>query len=372
MRKSLERAAGSGWIKSGAENLVGFVFSTIFGGLLTIAVFYATSSPTSSAEVREQLTRIARASVQKELGEPVQNVTLNSFVSESLDLSPSNSVFVFGTAVAKGNETNRFLAVFEPSSQDLIDRLVGRPGFYELKYSAIIPVSDSASLLPSEIVIEDIDRDGNKDILIYVKSIRADSTASGLAILKKDKGEIWHLLAVPSLTERLRLYTSGLPQNPEGLRPPGSPTIWFGTAGDTNYDLKEQFELYKGFDIHEETVTAMRSGSETELTTLRNGGKIKIFDHPNAGYRHIGVASYVIDGNAVLDAHRVMVTFFKIEDDRLVIDSLWNWGYPMLSVEAEDIATLDLDEFHEAGLSNHVVGGTFYGYTEFWRVNNIR
>ncbi len=350
-------------------HFIGFVFSSLFGAVLTVSMFYFTSSPTTSFEIKRKLREVVDERLLEYFPDGNSKVSFDSIVKESLDLSTTKSIFIFGTVVGESNEMARFLAIFEPASQGVFDKLVGRSGFYDLKSFTHIEIPYSNNILPVEINISDIDLDGNKDVFIYVKSVWGDSTSTGVIVLMKNENEEWKFLSIPSLSERLESFTSGNSQHPEGLSPVSNPTIWFGDTKSDELNIPKVIEEYKAFEIYEDEWIARHNGKEKEFVTLRNGGKIKLLEHPFENYKHIGVASYVSDGLAVQGYHHVMVTFLKFENNELIVDTLWNWGYPMLSISQEDLSILDLNVFHSVGMSSHIQGDTFFGYTKSNRIN---
>lgn len=349
------------------EHLIGFFFSVIFGATATVALFFFTSAPSSSLEVKAKLANILVEKLEEEVRIDSGDIQFNSIISQSLGLSANNSVFVYATATS-GDDIYRVLGVFEPQRQNILDKLVGRPGFYHLASSSLIPVPYPNNLLPENIKIEDYDLDGNKEIVIRVKSIWADSISSGLIVLKKNDDEVWRFLSLPSLSTSLSEIMSGKSPHPDGLSPVSSPTIWFGQPESPDIKFDEVRKSYADYAIYEDDWEVTHNGQSQEFITLRNGGVIEQMQHPFANHLQFGVVANVVDGNAVLDMHNLFIMYFKLGDTELERDVLWNWGYPMLSVVPEDLSGIDLNEFHQVGISSHLLNGTFFGYTEFQRV----
>jgi len=71
----------------------------------------------------------------------------------------------------------------------------------------------------SSVSIEDLDKDGNKDILVRLKSTYADGASKELLILKKDIHDVWHLMGLPSMTKIMYSITAGQSIQPEGIHP---------------------------------------------------------------------------------------------------------------------------------------------------------
>lgn len=170
-------------VKVVKEQVLSTVISGIIGIAATVGLFHFTSQPIRSADVREKLVEMARECIQQQLATHLDSVAFDSVASESLDLSTSNSVVVYGRTVSTNGALSRFLMVFEPSGQSLIDKVVGRPGFYDIGYWAIIPDAGDDEVVASSVNIEDLDKDGNKDILVRLKSTYADGVSKGLLIL---------------------------------------------------------------------------------------------------------------------------------------------------------------------------------------------
>ena len=130
-------------VKFVKEQVLGNVISGILGVVVIIGLFHFTSQPIRSSDVREKLVEMARACMQQQLATNLTSVVFDSVTSESLDLSTSNSVVVYGKAVSANGALSRFLMIFEPSGQGLIDKVIGRPGFYDIGYWAIIPGAEN-------------------------------------------------------------------------------------------------------------------------------------------------------------------------------------------------------------------------------------
>lgn len=354
-------------LKYAKEHFIGFVFSAVFGATATVSLFFFTSSPSSSSEIKSKLANILVDRLGKELRIEYGDIQFNSIISQSLDLSTNNSVFVYSTAVS-GEDIYRILAVFEPQRQNILDKLVGRPGFYRLASSSWIHVPYTNNLLPENIKIEDYDLDGNKEIVIRIKSVWADSTSSGLIVLKKNDDEIWRFLSLPSLSTGLSDFLSGKLPHPEGLSPVSSPIIWFGQLESPDVNFDEIRKSYANYSIYEDDWKVTHNGISQKFITLRNGGVIEQTRHPFANHLQFGVVANVSDGNAVLGIHNLFITYFKLGNRELERDILWNWGFPMLTIAPQELSGIDLNEFHQVGISTHLINGTFFGYTEFQRV----
>jgi len=311
---------------------------------------------------------MAQARIQQQLSTPLASVAFDSVISESLDLSTSNYVVVYGKAVGSDGALSRFLMVFEPSGQGLIDKVIGRPGFYDIGYWAIIPNAEDDEIVASAINIEDLDKDGNKDILIRLKSTYADGISKGLLILKKDNHDVWHLMGLPSMTKIMHSIVSGQSPLPKGLHPALSPVLWI--SDDKKLHVKPNLKQYLDWEILESSWKAIDATGSHKFWMIRNGTKIKMLDNAQAGYKHFGVLANIYDEEAIQGKHHLMISFFNIENNSLVADQNWNWAYPMFTIGLEDSQEIDLSELQELGLQAHVEGGSVFGLTEFGKIDS--
>lgn len=350
------------------EQVLSSVISISLGILGTVVFFHYTSQPTRSVEVREKLIGMARSCIEQQLVAKMNSVTFDLVSIESLDLSVSNSVVVYGSAISTSGVNNRFLMVFEPSSQGLIDKVIGRSGFYDIGYWAIIPDTADEEVIASSVNIEDLDSDGNKDILIYLKSTYADGVSKGLIVLKKDIHDEWHLMGLPSMTKIMHSYAAGESPLPKGLRPPLQPFLWFG--GNEHLKVEPNIKRYLNWEITESDLTVSDSTGHHHLWMVRNGSKLKMYENRQAGYKHFGVLANIEDDEAIQGPHHLMISFFRIENNNLVPDQNWNWAYPMFSVGLEDSQKVELSEMQEVGLQAHVSGRTVFSLTDFKKVNS--
>ncbi|HBR1386763.1 hypothetical protein [Erwinia sp. OPT-41] len=355
-------------VKLVKEQVLGYVISGILGVVVIIGLFHFTSQPIRSSDVREKLVEMARACMQQQLATNLTSVVFDSVTSESLDLSTSNSVVVYGKAVSANGALSRFLMIFEPSGQSLIDKVIGRPGFYDIGYWAIIPGAENDEVVASSMNIEDLDKDGNKDILIRLKSTYADGVSKGLLILKKDKHDVWHLMGLPSMTKIMHSIAAGQSPLPKGLQPALPPIHWF--SNDKKLKPQPNYKQYLDWEIDESNWQATDAIGNHSFWMIRNGTKIKMYENEQAGYKQFGVLANIYDDEAIQGNHHLMVSFFKIENNSLIPDQHWNWAYPMFSIGLEDSQAVDLSEMQEAGLQAHVAGGSVVGLTEFGKMDS--
>ena len=355
-------------VKFVKEQVLGNVISGILGVVVIIGLFHFTSQPIRSSDVREKLVEMARACMQQQLATNLTSVVFDSVKSESLDLSTSNSVVVYGKAVSANGALSRFLMIFEPSGQGLIDKVIGRPGFYDIGYWAIIPGAENDEGVVASKNIEDLDKDGNKDILIRLKSTYADGVSKGLLILKKDKHDVWHLMGLPSMTKIMHSIAAGQSPLPKGLQPALPPIHWF--SNDKKLKPKPNYKQYLDWEIDESNWQVTDAIGNHSFWMIRNGTKIQMYENEQAGYKQFGVLANIYDDEAIQGKHHLMVSFFKIENNSLIPDQHWNWAYPMFSIGLEDSQAVDLSEMQEAGLQAHVAGGSVVGLTEFGKMDS--
>lgn len=353
------------------DHSIGFIITGALGLIASVALVVIKPNPDTSKEIRARLVDLSLERLTEERAfdrEPI--ITVQSYFTETLGLHPSQSVVLFGTAKQDGGETDiRFLAIFEPNGQSVVDKITDSPGFYRLASFSHFEVPDSESLLSKKIEANDLDQDGNKEIIVHLKSNWADSTSLGLVVLKKDENGDWNFLSLPSITNLMRRTAAGLYKPP--ARPPVSsgPIPVFGTMGKSS-DLSNlpPFSELAEWGVSEDNWTATHDGRDVEFVTLRNGGNYYVKSHVVKGHTQILTVAFSRDENAVQGPHYAIVSAFRFSHNALVRDDLWNWGYPMTSDVALNLGDLDIDSLHKGGVLAHVVGNTFYGYTDFQKL----
>jgi hypothetical protein len=339
-------------------HFISFLFATAFGAVLTSVTFYVTSPPTTAAEVRQRISDLALESIRPDVDERIEKIRIDYFSSESLDLSAASSVFVSGTAGATNGDVFRFLGIFQPSPPSLMDRLVGRQGFIKPTYIAVIPAADDESAMTSDVVIKDIDLDGNKEILITLKSNRADNVPIGLVILKKGSNDVWNAFGIPGLNSVMKNLLAACSVSPVPTE--GCSKIWFARSKLRDSVALRSREEYAGLSVSEESMELIHNGKSTEFSMLQNGGRFEFFAHPELGHQQLGIVVPIDDGEAVQEDHHVLITFLRIEERQMSADPSWNWGRPMLSLDTENVDDIDLGKFEDAGVAAHTVGGMFF------------
>jgi hypothetical protein len=154
------------------DNLVSFLLSSTFGVLVTILLFYLTSHPTTGEAIR----RCLKSSVLKRLQEELRRSEsiapeVTNFLAQEFDVHPLKSILMFGIWEPKKDaEWYRWVAIFEPREPRLLDKLVGRPGFYDLRWFGHIEVPSPDSLVPAKLEVVDFDGDGVPEVHATLRS----------------------------------------------------------------------------------------------------------------------------------------------------------------------------------------------------------
>jgi len=342
------------------DNLFSNVFSLCLGGIITAFFFFFSSHPVGPEEVKEELLVTSLDEITKRYGGVASESSIDKLASAGLEVGAEKSIIVAGSVKIDDGQY-RWVSIFERSPPGLIDKLVGRPGFFELKSLTSYEAPSFNSLLVDGIEIKDFDGNGTSEIHVRLESVWADSTSVGPIIFTKKEDTQWSMNAVPPISDAINETV----KNPEmgGRRP----YTFFGMVGDGDPSPKSIDEL-RQLDISEETWIVNHNGVEKSFTTLRNGGDYTFRTHPVKGYSQIQTLSFFRDGGAVLGPHYAVVNMFKFGEAGLETDDLWNWEYPMYSTRPLRLLDIDLDSISEAGIQAHVAGDVFYGYTEFEKI----
>lgn len=123
----------------------------------------------------------------------------------------------------------------------------------------------------------------------------------------------------------------------------------------------------KDTGVYEDKWVLTHNSEKVSFVTLRNGGTYQVRTHPVKNHVHFVTVAFFADGHAILSAHFAVVNVFVLEDRVLTHDLLWNWGFPMVSVVPLRPTDIDLNSIAKAGVLAHIIGNTFFGYTEFER-----
>ncbi len=352
------------------ENLISYLICSFFGVIVTTLVFYLTSPPSSPEKIRKKFKHMILKKLQKELfsGKKVEP-KIDTFFTQELDLNSVKIIVTFGTWEPKKNfEWHRWIGIFESQAPKLLDKLVGRSGFYKLTSFTHIKIPNPNALIVSKFEAKDLDGDGIPEIYVTLKSTWADSTSIGPLILRKYKSTSWQVLGLPSISflthEILRGKLPDQKRRISSARPFG----FFDKPENVNSLNRPPLDKLLDAKIYEDSWTLIHNGMKVNFVTLRNGGTYEIRTHPIKDYPQIATIAFFNDGRAVLDAHYSVVTFFRIEDEGLCRDLLWNWGYPMISAIPMRPKEIDIESIAKAGIEAHKIGDIFFGYTEFIRI----
>jgi hypothetical protein len=293
---------------------------------------------------------------------------ITSFLAQEFDIHPLKSIVMFGLWEPKKDaEWYRWVAIFEPQEPRLLDKLVGRPGFYELQSSGHIEVPSPDSLVPSKVEVLDFDGDGVPEVHVTLRSTWADSTSIGPLILRKRQGCAWQALVLPSISALTSHVLQGNSPHPDNMIPPGRPFPFFGMRDASDEGARPPLQDLKNAVVYEDNWILTHNGENVPFVTLRNGGTYHVRRHPVRDHVHFATVAFFADGHAVLSAHYAVVNFLVLDDRVLTRDLLWNWGFPMVSLAPLRPADIDLDSIAKAGIVAHIIGNAFFGYKEFER-----
>ncbi|EHR0228953.1 hypothetical protein KS670_004563, partial [Vibrio parahaemolyticus] len=119
------------------ENLFSNVFTAIGSILFTCIVFYIYSQPSSSEEIKSELFSITEKYIEENYSGSFKDLELNKYLSQEIDLSSNKVVFFFGTMTDDKDNLFRWISVYERKDANLIDELLGKDGFFEIKSLAM-------------------------------------------------------------------------------------------------------------------------------------------------------------------------------------------------------------------------------------------
>lgn len=122
------------------ENLFSNVFTAIGSILFTCIVFYIYSQPSSSEEIKSELFSITEKYIEENYSGSFKDLELNKYLSQEIDLSSNKVVFFFGTMTDDKDNLFRWISVYERKDANLIDELLGKDGFFEIKSLAMFEV----------------------------------------------------------------------------------------------------------------------------------------------------------------------------------------------------------------------------------------
>ena len=330
------------------------------GGILTILGFYFTASPTTSEEIKEHLLLQVESDLMKKYeGDSLVIIADKHFIKE-LDVSSEKSIFVLGKGESE-NEKFGWIAIFENQKPNVVDKLIGRSGKFLLSSMSSFEIY-ADDVFFKKIESLDLDNDGTSEVHIKIKEQYADSTAIGPLVYKKSKSGNWTVLTLPTTESQIKKieYPTKI-----GL----SPITHFGIVGDeaSQNKILSTLKMREMYSYEQENVID-HNGEDIFFTTYRNGGDYRFTQHSVKGYSQIQTLSFFADGNAVLAPHYAITSVYRIYEESVVLDPLWNWGFPMFSTRSVGLTELDWSSLLKGGILAHTVGDTFYGYTEFEKI----
>lgn len=344
------------------DNLFSYFFSLLLGGALTLAGTFLTSQPTTPEEIKRKLLEISTSELSKRYASQSIQSEIEKISSPELDAGAEKSIIIAGNAKDK-NIIYRWVSIFEKNSPSILDKLIGRSGFFRLTSMTSYKVPSLESLKAERIEAIDMDGDGTLEIHIRLHSTWADSTSTGPLIFKKNQDGKWHLLTIPPV----KLTISKQLKNKIPIF--AQPYSRFGMPNEKKSILKSA-PNFEDMDLSEEAWEANHNGHTHHITTLRNGGDYLIRSHEIKGYPQIIVKSFISDGGAVLGVHYASINMLKINNNALIPDDLWNWGQPMYSTNPIRLTDIDTQSIYKAGIMAHTIGDVFYGHTEFEKIRN--
>lgn len=347
-----------------------YIVGGVLGVVGTIFLFSFTSQPSTSDAIKEKLKTVVLNKLQSELGRAESIAPeITRFLAQDFDVNPMKSIVMFGIWEPKKDTEDlyRWIAIFEPQEQGLLDKIAGRPGFYQLKWFGHIEVSSPDLLVPSKVEVMDFDGDGIPEIHIKLKSTWGDSTSVGPLILKRYQGGEWQAIVLPSISVLTSQVLSGNLPSRDKMTPGGQPYSYFGMATSKHF-LRPPIKQLANDGVYEDKWTLTHNGEKVPFVTLRNGGTYQVQKHPFKDYMQFATVAFFDDGNSVLGGHYAVVNFLILGERELKRDLLWNWGFPMVSIVPLKPKDIELDSVTKAGIAAHIIGNVFYGYTEFERL----
>lgn len=397
------------------ENIISYVISSTLTLAVTITIFFFSSAPTSPAAIRKSLEQriIDRLASDNAAYGKLQVEGLFCSAAQT-DIGLAETAIFFGSWGPAGEEhfRNSYIALFDPAPEGLLDRLVGRRSQYRLASLTTFeePGCDSVEVHRVEAI--DLDNDGSRELHLRAKATWADGISVSPLIYKRSHSGSWDLVALPSIAELAGEIASGRRPHPVFDHPPTlTPIVAFakddaaaaaiveateragddtndvadeateGTENNTNAAADQSYEqtaTNRGASldptgqlsvcVYQDVLLATHDRKQQKVCFLRNGGDYHVRRHPIRDHAQIAVVGQFNEGEAVLADHRLIIMFFVLQDNTLHLDTLWNWGYPMCSVSPMKASDVRWNEIAEAGIQAHIAGNTFFGYTEFQRL----
>jgi len=357
-------------LSSFREHAISYLVSSLIGIVITVIVFSTTAQPVLSEKIREKLVVMVLDEGKRTIGNNFDEASIDSFLSYKIGMDATESIVAYGSFRISGKIVNRWLSVYEPQEQNILDRLVGRSGFYSLKFLVTIPISENEELIAKKIEANDMDGDGVTEFIIRLESLWADSRSNGFLMLKKLKTNNWTVIGLPNISETINQIVSGKNPEPNGLEPILKPFSFFG---DAKYRSKSILthgpskELLANLQIYEDVYDFDTPSGSKKLIMLRNGGFFRFINHPIKDYFSVAILSFIDDGRAVQGSHYATASVFHLDGEYFKPDANWNWGYFMLSNRPYRLKEIDFDSIIKAGIEAHKEGGSVFWHDSFER-----
>lgn len=355
------------------DHFIAFIFSTLFGVILAISLFALTAPPKTTAEVRQALLTQVEKEVCSQFNIHTKSLDIDSlaFFTTETDVGMPETVILAGQWMnnLEGSLCNYYVAIFDPEQDSILDKLSGRNSFYSLSSFTSIQNLYPNNFEVTEFESIDIDNDGSKELHLRVRATWGDGVSVSPLIFKRKTSRGWQLITLPSVEQVALEIIDGKQPHP-GFAPLHSPHTIF--AGDysgtyTNTAIGSITNLFP-ISLYQDELETTHNGKNRLLYLLRNGGEYQLRKHLIKKHFQIATVAQMDDGTCVQGDHHLLVTFFEIFNNNLRPDVLWNWGYPMISTTPLKMSDIFIEDIAAGGIDAHVVGNSFFGYTDFQRL----
>lgn len=351
------------------NSIVSYLVTSVISVAITVLIFSFSANPVSTDAIRSKLVSMAfnQARMYVDMRE-AEVASMDSFVSYKVGMDSTESIVGYGNLRNSKGIIGRWLAVFEPKDPNILDKLVGRSGFYKLSFIGFIPAKDDEELASKSIEAKDIDGDGLIEFLVNLESQWGDSKSKGFLILKRKPDSSWIVFGLPDMSHSIAQAINGnIPEVGE-LHTNIEPITHFGTAGSkANKVGPPSKEIMRNLEVYQDLFSIENANSRQTFSMIKNGGSYKFFIHPIKKYFLVSTVSFIFDKNPVLAKHYCAVAVYSVGKESLVRDINWNWGYPMLSITPYMPQEVEIDSVLKAGIEAHRVGGSLYWYESFER-----
>jgi hypothetical protein len=359
------------------DNFISFVFSSLFGATVAVVVFLLTAPPKKPDEVRKALfaTTLLEIAHQEKVSKKSLRLENALCFSVQTDIGLAETVVLFGSWGQPGNSylPNHYVAVLDPAGEGLLDRLVGRQSFYELSSLTLIrqPTPDLLEVTNFEVL--DVDNDGSKEIHLRLRATWADGISVTPLIYRRRSPRGWDLIVLPPIEETVQDIVAGKQPHPD-IPPMMSPIVAFDGSINKSKTKQENKKIREDIthlfppSVFQDDIPVTHDGRDFHLCFLRNGGDYVFRKHPVKNHFQIAVVGQLVDDRGVQADHHLVVMFLVLDGLQLKPDTLWNWGHAMFSLRPTKTSEISLDEIAIAGVRAHVAGNSFFGYTEFQRL----